>query len=177
VVSPPPAPRKPSLRWRHKKGLAVYIASRFHPDKPPVIRAELEGSRCCAALGFSVDAHAPFLAPARKLIQAGFDPSCILEAYRGATLCLRAELGVAAKLTVEDDRNGTPRFRQDRAQSVVAGPPVTPTGLRAIQRRDRTQRQRGSCPRQTTSLTTADWGVPEFRAPLLSGDHHGNRDV
>jgi|SRR6516165_6439171 len=99
----------------------------------PIIRAELEGSRCCSTLGFSVDAHAPFLALARKLIQAGFDPGCTLEAYRGATLCLRAKLGIAAELTVEDDRNGTPHFRQDRAQSVVAAPPIAPNGVRAIQ--------------------------------------------
>jgi hypothetical protein len=98
-----------------------------------VIRAELEGSRRCSALGVEVDAHAPFLALARNLILVGFDPSCILEAYRGATLCLRAGLDVAAELTVEDDRNGTPRFRRDRVQSVVAAPPATPTGWRAIQ--------------------------------------------
>jgi hypothetical protein len=92
-----------------------------------VIRAELAGPCRCSALGLTVDSYAPGCALARQLIHAGYDPNCTLEVYRGTTLCLRVPLAVAARLTVEDDRNGTPRFRQYRPPSWEVGPPVRKT--------------------------------------------------
>jgi hypothetical protein len=91
------------------------------------IRAELEGSRRCSALGLSVNSYAPVCALARRLIAAGHDPNCILEVYRGSTLCFATTLGTAAGLMVEDARDGVPRFRKYRPPSVEGGPPVAPT--------------------------------------------------
>jgi hypothetical protein len=56
--------------------------------------------------------NAPVLALCRALIEAGHDPNTPLEAYRGATLCLRVRsIGEGAKLTVKETcRDGKPRF-------------------------------------------------------------------
>src|SRR5215470_6131655 len=43
-------------------------------DFAPRLRAELSGDRRCSAEGLTVNARAPFLAMARKLIAAGYDP-------------------------------------------------------------------------------------------------------
>lgn len=76
------------------------------------IRGELEDSRRCTALGLTVDAYAPVCALARQLIRAGYDPGRTLEIYRGATLCFRVRLAVAARLTVKDGKDGRPRFEK-----------------------------------------------------------------
>jgi len=73
----------------------------------PII-AELEGSRRCSALGLSVNSYAPVCALGRQLVHAGYEPDCILEVYRGTTLCFRVRLAVAARLTVEDGKDGVP---------------------------------------------------------------------
>jgi len=50
----------------------------------------------------------------RNLIEAGYDPSTPLEAWRGQTLALRVRsIGEGAKLTVEETKTG-PRFRRWR---------------------------------------------------------------
>ena len=73
-----------------------------------IIRAELCGSDTCSAEGFIVRANAPVLALCRKLVDAGYDPTRPLHAYRGDTLCLTVRtIGEGAKLTVrEDNRKG-----------------------------------------------------------------------
>jgi len=90
------------------------------------IKAELSGSRSCAAAGVYVDAYAPVCALARALINAGHDPGRALAVYRGSTLCFRTTLAAAAVLTVEDGPNGTPRFRQNRPPGWEVGPPIAP---------------------------------------------------
>ena len=97
------------------------------PPRLP-IRAELSGSRHCSALGIAVDAYTPVLTLARRLIYAGLPSDCVLEVYRGATLCFRVPLAVAARLTVEDSMNGAPRFRRYRPPSWEVGPPIAPNG-------------------------------------------------
>ena len=71
------------------------------PQTParPVIRAELIGGDTCAAGGIVAEANTPVLELCRKLIAAGHHPAARLEAYRGATLCLRVRsIGEAAAL-------------------------------------------------------------------------------
>jgi hypothetical protein len=92
------------------------------------IRAELSGDRRCSALGITVDAYAPVCAIARQLIRAGFPPDRILEVYRGTTLCFCTTLATAARLTVEDSKDGVPRFRWYRPPSWEVTPPIAPTG-------------------------------------------------
>src|SRR5215813_5459973 len=103
---------------------------RFRPPPPP-IRADLSGNRQCSANGIMVDAYAPVLALARRLIRAGLPPDRILKVYRGATLCFCVPLAVAARLTVEDSSDGPPRFRQYRQPSWEVGPPIAPDDLAA----------------------------------------------
>ena len=102
----------------------------FHPiaEHPTPFRAELSGGRHCSALGIAVDAYTPVLTLARRLIYAGLPSDCVLEVYRGATLCFRVPLAVAARLTVEDSKNGAPRFRRYRPPSWEVGPPIAPNG-------------------------------------------------
>ena len=107
----------------------------------PVI-AKLSGNGTCSATGFKVTGHAPVLALCRELIAAGLDPDQALEVYRGAILALRVRsIAAGARLTVEDDSRGTPRFRPWRggAASLV--------------------RQNGE----------ADTGYPVGASPLLAG--------
>src|SRR6516162_9524967 len=106
-------------------GSIATIAAILSPPRMP-IHAELSGDRRCAALGITVDAYAPVLTLARRLIRAGLPPDRILEVYRGATLCFRVPLAVAARLTVEDSSNGVPRFRRYRPPSWEVGPPIAP---------------------------------------------------
>jgi hypothetical protein len=67
----------------------------------------------------------PFLNAARKLMDLGFDPSISLMMHHSGsdTVCLRATIGAAAALTVEDTQYG-PRFR-----------PWKPISTQAVSRR------------------------------------------
>jgi len=111
---------------RNKISDSATIAARI--SSPP-IRAELSGDRRCSTLGIVVNAYAPVLTLARLLIRAGLPPDRILEVYRGATLCFRVPLGVAARLTVQDSSHGPPRFRRYRPPSGAVGPPIAPNDL------------------------------------------------
>jgi|SRR6516165_7980297 len=107
---------------------AATIAAILSPPLMPV-RAELSGSRRCSALGITIDAYAPVLTLARRLIRAGLPPDRILEVYRGATLCFRVPLAVAARLRVKDDKDGVPRFKNYVPFSAARVPaPVRQTG-------------------------------------------------
>ena len=91
------------------------------------VRATLVGSDRCDAEGISSRGYAPMLDLCRELVAAGFDPASPLEAWRGEILCLRVRsIGESARLTVADDRHGTPRLRRrhERPQGYVAGSPV-----------------------------------------------------
>ena len=94
------------------------------------IRAELIGSDTCSVAGITAHGHAPVLALCRELLAAGLDPDAAVEAYRAGTQALRVRsISEAARLTVEDDSRGTPRFRPWRGeaaslvrQNCAAGP-------------------------------------------------------
>ena len=69
------------------------------------IRAALTGSDACTACGITTHANAPVLALCRSLIEAGHDPACRLEAWRGSVLCLTvSSIGESAGLRVREDR-------------------------------------------------------------------------
>jgi hypothetical protein len=110
--------------------LGRHVVSEINRQKLPAqvpIRAELIGSYCCEAEGISARGYAPVLELCRKLVAAGFSPVYPLEAWRGETLSLRIRsIGEGARLTVADDRHGTPRLRrrQERPEGYVAGSPV-----------------------------------------------------
>jgi hypothetical protein len=90
------------------------------------IRATLTGSRRCEAEGKSACSSAPVLALCRLLVAAGREPTTPLEAYRDDVLALRVRsIGEGARLTVEDGRHGSPRFRQWRDRGGGAGSAVT----------------------------------------------------
>ena len=91
------------------------------------IRATLIGSHRSDAEGISARGCAPVLDLCRELLAAGFNSASPLEAWRGEILCLRVRsIGEGARLTVADDRHGTPRLRRQhkRPQGYVAGSPV-----------------------------------------------------
>jgi hypothetical protein len=70
-------------------------------------RAELVGSDSCSALGITISSSSPVLALCRKLVQAGYDPTTPLEAYRGETLCLRVRsIGEGAQLEINGQGTG-----------------------------------------------------------------------
>jgi hypothetical protein len=109
-------------------GLQVRLPPCCQQQLPQVpIHATLVGSDCCEAEGISGRGYAPAFELCRKLVAAGFDPVSPLEAWRGETLSLRIRsIGEGARLTVADDRHGTPRLRrrQERPEGYVAGSPV-----------------------------------------------------
>lgn len=113
-------------------GLGRHVVSDINrqgqlPQVP--IRATLVGSDCCEAEGISARGYATVLDLCRELVAAGFNAASPLEAWRGETLCIRVRsIGGGARLTVADDRHGTPhlRRRQKRPQGYVAGSPVAP---------------------------------------------------
>jgi len=55
------------------------------------IRAEISGSDSCTALGITARGDAPVLKLCQLLVEAGYDPSTSLHAYRNDVLCLKAE--------------------------------------------------------------------------------------
>ena len=77
------------------------------------IIAELSSDTYCSALNFTVRSPSPVLALCRELIESGtYGSSIPLDAYRGATLCLRVRsIGEAAGLEVNSEGTG---FRSRR---------------------------------------------------------------
>jgi hypothetical protein len=98
----------------------------------PAIVAELIGSDRCTAIGITARAYAPVLALCRRLIEAGINPDRPLHVYRGDTLALTVRsIGEGARLTVQDDRLGHPRFVRSRPRSDGAALPVRQNGAPA----------------------------------------------
>jgi hypothetical protein len=107
--------------------LGRQIVSEINRQAP--IRATLIGSDRCEANGLSARGYLPVLELCRGLVAAGYNPALPLEAWRGNILCLRVRsIGEGARLTVADDRHGTPRLRsrQEGPQGYVTGSPVAP---------------------------------------------------
>lgn len=72
------------------------------------IRAELQGSDTCHALGHTGSGKTPIFDLCRKLILAGQDPRLPLECFRGDTLALAVHsIGEGAELTIHEPVNGS----------------------------------------------------------------------
>ena len=91
--------------------------------------AHLSGSRTCTGVGLTANATTPAIVLCRELIAAGLDPDAALEVYRAGTLALRVRsIREGARLTVEDDHLGRPKFRRwrgprgDGGASLIAQP-------------------------------------------------------
>ena len=103
-------------------------------NRPGEFVAALGGQPLCCS-------HEPLLAAARELTAAGIPPGTILTMrHAGSDVdALTVRLGVAARLTVEDGRNGTPRLRRWKAPPRRGStPPISfgdPTGAVPAQRR------------------------------------------
>ena len=98
------------------------------PNDVGSLRAELTGSDTCTAAGLTVHARAPVLTMCREMLAAGLDPDRALDVYRNDVLALRIRaIGEAAKLTVEECRDGVPRFRPYRPYPSAGSPPMRQT--------------------------------------------------
>jgi hypothetical protein len=77
------------------------------------IVAQLSGTHQAIARGHQA---ASVTALCRLLVGAGHDPATPLLAYRDGTLALRVRsIGEGARLTVNDDKFGAPKFRRLKA--------------------------------------------------------------
>ncbi|MET0706818.1 MAG: hypothetical protein ABWY82_08235 [Tardiphaga sp.] len=100
----------------------------FSRAAPKPIRADLTGSNQCCAVNIMARGYSPVLALCRKLIAADHDPSRRLQIYRGETLCLTVRsIGEGARLTVQDNRHGTPTLYRLRLPGVGTAPPMRST--------------------------------------------------
>ena len=98
----------------------------------PIV-ATLVGANRCSGEGITVRGHAPVLDLCHALIRAGHNPKRALHAFRSGVLALVVRsIGEGAKLTVADDRHGTPRLRrrQERPQRYAAGSLIAPNPRR-----------------------------------------------
>lgn len=79
-------------------------------DRPGVFIASLNGKPVC-------ESHEPLCAAARELRRCGVPPDAVLVMrHDGAHHdAVRGRLGALARLTVADDRHGTPRLRRWKA--------------------------------------------------------------
>jgi len=136
-----------------------------------LIRAELIGSDRCSAAGLTASGHAPVLALARLLIDAGHNPVTPLEVWRGDRVCLHVRsIGEAARLRVASHGVGF-----EVVSERTAGPPVSsdaPRLARKAQRGARHRRPRGArrCTQKvgrscTSTPTTGDQGGRSRRGP------------
>ncbi len=90
----------------------VVTPEKRDPANPPRhyrFEARLEGNDRILCVS-----HQPFVDAARVLVDQGYDPTEILEMrHEGSpTIALTAQLGAAAKVIVEENANGGPRFVQ-----------------------------------------------------------------
>jgi hypothetical protein len=91
-------------------------ASRKEQPSTP-LKAELTGSRRCEALGIVATGNTPVLVLCRELLGAGVNPDSALAVYRKGVLALRVRsIAEAARLVVEDGKNGRPQFRLMRPE-------------------------------------------------------------
>jgi hypothetical protein len=111
-------PRKPGDR-------STEILAETLTGKPPAISAKLTGANRCEALGIIGVGYSPVLVLCRQMLAAGISPDEALDVYRAGMLALRIRaIGEAARLSVEDHKNGVPKFRLARPQRDGAAPLV-----------------------------------------------------
>jgi hypothetical protein len=146
-ATPAPVVSSGGCRSFQQKNGAANTTPACHDARPSpatqALRAIIIGSNQAEANGVTARGHAPVLALCRALIEAGHDPNTSIEAYRGATLCLKVRsIGEGARLTVkETTRDGKPRFvtfhpGPDGAGSVRGQPYVAQTATWVAQAAD-----------------------------------------
>jgi hypothetical protein len=87
-----------TARW-HQLGDVTADDADPHRKPSQAIRGELIGSDQCCALGYTARGYTPVLRLCQMLLNAGYDPTTSLHAYRGETLCLLVRsIGEAATL-------------------------------------------------------------------------------
>jgi hypothetical protein len=103
--------------------------ARHHSNPPATIKIVLEAinrrGRSSASLPGTVlvaSSRQPFLDAARVLIAAGYDPGCCLEGFRAGakTFALRARLGIAAGLVVDETRTVFAKWNPFSLSAVAA---------------------------------------------------------
>jgi hypothetical protein len=98
----------------------------------PMIRAEITGFDVASACGIAVHGSPPVIKLCGALVAAGHDPAEPMEAYRGATLCLRVRsIGEAAQLEVKPGGGGFRRVAQPMRGSPVRGNGQAATSIAA----------------------------------------------
>jgi hypothetical protein len=103
------------------------------PSRQQTIPAQLIGSHQCEALGVVANGYAPALVLCRELLAAGANPDAALAVYRNGVVSLRIRsLRKGARLTVEDNENGTPKFRLARPARRGAAPTARKNGSGAL---------------------------------------------
>jgi hypothetical protein len=102
-------------------GPALIITIAALRGRPGAYSAHVDGRVVCRS-------RQPLLDAARHLLAAGHDPATplVLRHARSDIDCLRATIGIAAKLTVEESAHG-PVFRRHRtaSPSAVEAPRIT----------------------------------------------------
>jgi hypothetical protein len=141
-ISETPAPVVSSGGWQGSFQQQNDLANNASPSPAQPLRAVIISGQAEAS-GVTARGRAPVLALCRALIEAGHDPNTPLEAYRGATLCLKVRsIGEGARLTVkETTRDGKPRFvtfhpGPDGAGSVWGQPYIAQTAAWVAQATD-----------------------------------------
>jgi hypothetical protein len=91
------------------------------------IRAELSSDTYATALDITVRSPSPVLALCRKLVESStYGSSIPLDAYRGATLCLRVRsIGEGARLAINS--KGTGFYSLEDSPAVRTSPLVSPS--------------------------------------------------
>ena len=106
-AGPGSAATDPGARKIDQLGSRVDFLATLNRNPFQAIRAELVGSTQCAAEGVTANSSSPVLELCRLLLAAGHDPDGALEAWRGATLCLRIRsIGEATRLRVATHGTG-----------------------------------------------------------------------
>jgi hypothetical protein len=93
-------------------------------------RGVFNATRNSDGMVLAENSRQPVLDSARALIALGGDPNALLSMRHAGseTESLRAPIGKAAKLTVADNRYGTPKFRRYvPSLGAVAAPPIDET--------------------------------------------------
>jgi hypothetical protein len=111
---------------------SVVIITAAPLGRPGYFQARFSARVLCAAT------RIPFLDGARRLLELGYEPDTIIVLRHADSDidCLRATIGVAAKLTVRDrDRDGI-RFESWNAGPAPRGsPPIAPPATAATRHR------------------------------------------
>jgi hypothetical protein len=89
------------------------------------ICAVITDADSASARGFTVSGRVPVLDLCLALLEAGHDPAERLEASRGTTLCITVRsIGEGARLTVRDNKRGSPRLRRKTEAGIAGALPV-----------------------------------------------------